>query len=372
MTRHKQRTVWALVVGSVLLPGCLRLADPRDQDPWKWEGPPPPLRAEQRSRSSPYHALPRHEVVVREERRRLPEPVERVNYPEPPPRPEPLPVKRTSTPKLLPPADATPEPTKLPDAQVVSDEAVIRALRCYMDKKPTEATRMLDCFETPSRDALMCLLPLAARYGQGTTTGSGSDDVADLVERVHTVTGPLRKKEPLRIERLSFCRQIQHFGVYEPLPEGRPTFHTGCDDRPGGLMLVYAELRNFVSQSEPPFHVTKLGSRAEIRDSQGMTVWSHPFGTQPDKSRTQRRDYFITYRFCVPPELRPGDYTLWIEVQDTQARPLRKIRRSLDFSVVAAPPERGSRGEPLGRGGRVPHMPSKASRGRMDDETADQ
>jgi hypothetical protein len=282
-----------------------------------------------------------------------------MRYPQPPPRPE-MPKPQPPKPELpthevvaqlLPPVEDPVSPltvrevARLPDPESKPEEPVVGALRCYMEHKPQEGGALLDSYDRPTREALQCLLPLAVRFSQGRTTGQGAEEVPELVDRLHGITEPLRRKEALRIDKLTFCRQILRFGAYEPLPDGRPSFSAGCESRPGGLMLVYAEVSNFVCQPQPPLHVTKLASSAEIRDRQQQKVWSFDFGTKEDMSRTTRHDYFITYRFCVPPELKPGDYTLWIEVTDTQSRPLRTARRSLDFSVVAGGTAPMARGE---------------------------
>lgn len=351
MTRPDRLLTCALL-GGLLLPGCVhtsRRPEPATAVTAQTTAPPG---------LSPYHGRPRAEVLAHRDGPKA-EVLERLNYPEPPPRPVPMPPARPGIAKTLRSSEAVSpalasaapieparlqEPVKLPEPAPIPEDPVVGALRSYLQGKPDEAGKLLDAYDRPTREALACLLPLAARYSQGRTAGPGGEDVPDLVDRLHGLTEPFRRKEPLRVDRLRFCRQIQHFGAYEPLPEPRPVFHAGCEGQPGGMMLVYAEVRNFVSQPRPPHHVTALASRAEIRDRQGQKVWGHDFGTNEDRSRSPRLDYFITYTFCVPCGLTPGDYTLWIEVTDTHSKPARSARRALDFSVVGGAVARVSRG----------------------------
>jgi hypothetical protein len=75
----------------------------------------------------------------------------------------------------------------------------------------------------------------------------------------------------------------------------------------------------------------------EIRDADNRLVFRQAFGDRDrqDVSRTPRHDYFNNYRFCVP-DMPPGQYTLWIQVEDMQTRD-RVARRWLDFPVTTVP-----------------------------------
>ena len=60
------------------------------------------------------------------------------------------------------------------------------------------------------------------------------------------VAGRGQQRAALDIEKICFCREIKTFGVYDPWPEDH-AFQAGVEDRPGELVQVYVELRNFTS-----------------------------------------------------------------------------------------------------------------------------
>ena len=83
-------------------------------------------------------------------------------------------------------------------------------------------------------------------------------------------------------------------------------------------------------------HVIELSSTADIEDYAGNRVWPEEIifkREKPDESRTPRQDYFDNYHFVVP-DLPPGAYKLWVQIEDVGTRPSRRARRSLDFYVT--------------------------------------
>jgi hypothetical protein len=229
------------------------------------------------------------------------------------------------------------------------EEPLIAALRCFLDKQPAEAVDYLKGYDRANQEALLCLLPLAVRLSQGSLDEAGPQEAEEMVEQLHSLELPLRLRAPLRITRMCFCRWIKAFGHYEPVADGQATFEAGGDGRPGGLVQVYAEVRNFTSTDQGPDHVTQLLSWGEIRDyAHGQLVARIPFPNPDDVSRSPRQDYFINYCFRVPANLPPGPYTLWIYVKDLAQPGRPPARRSLDFRVLAGGTARGSRGEPGG------------------------
>jgi hypothetical protein len=242
------------------------------------------------------------------------------------------------------------EPGSLPEFQLAArtEPPLVQALRCYLEHKPAEAPELLKNYDDTSREMLQCLLSLAARLTEAPADQARPEDAAAWVEQLHGLEGTLQRRTPLRIEKMCFCRSIKQFGGFEPLPENPPVFQAGTGGRPGELIQVYAEVRNFVSRQEGPLHITRLRSWAEFCDYDGKQVGPVlNFEDKPDLSRSPRLDYFINYRFGVPPELRPGSYILRIYVQDLDdpAKRLPAVR-SLDFRVAAGGSGHGSPGEP--------------------------
>jgi hypothetical protein len=262
------------------------------------------------------------------------------------PRPAANPAETTAARSAKEPAGELPQF----EIRAKTEEPVVAALRCYLDKHPAQAADSLKGCDPAGREALLCLLPLAARLGEGGLDGARPDEAARLLDQLHALEVPLRRRAPLKIEKMCFCRWIEAFGRYEPLADGQAAFAAGSNGHLGDLVQVYAEVRNFASEDHGPAHVTRLVTRAEIHDyAQGKTVAQVDFPSEADESRSPRQDFFINYRFRVPAHLPPGPYTLWIYVQDALAQPTRPpAQRSLDFRVVAPGSAHGSRGEPAG------------------------
>jgi hypothetical protein len=144
------------------------------------------------------------------------------------------------------------------------------------------------------------------------------------------------------LEKVCFCRQIDNFGKYEPLPPDHP-FRAGCGDRPGEFVQVYVELKNVTSRPCGPVYETALSSTLEIFNAQKEQVWLwRPAGVE--RSQSPRQDYFINFQFPMP-RLPQGLYTLRITVRDDAAPPGGRAPRtatcSLDFQVAVGAAVRG-------------------------------
>jgi hypothetical protein len=217
-----------------------------------------------------------------------------------------------------------------------AEEPLVQALRCFLNKQPAEAVELLRQYDKANQEALLALLPLAVRLTEGDLKTVSPQELNATLDQLQTLTQPLARRAALRIDKLCFCREIQRFGVYDPLPDACPAFRAGGDGRRGERIRVYAEVRNFASKPDSPYYVTELASKVEIfRQGTKDKSWSWDSSVQPDRSRTPRHDYFINYEFCVPNNLPPGHYTLWIQVEDKLSP--RSARRSLDFQVIAGP-----------------------------------
>ena len=107
--------------------------------------------------------------------------------------------------------------------------------------------------------------------------------------------------------------------------------------RPGEVVEVYVEVRNFHSKREGQFYEIHLASSLEIRDSYGQVRWqlNVPDRGPSDRSQSPRHDHFISYRFCIPENLRRGLYTLHVRVTDVPTQ--RTAERKLNLQVTTRP-----------------------------------
>jgi hypothetical protein len=227
----------------------------------------------------------------------------------------------------------------VPSSKLPEDPALVAALRSILHKQPEDALYQLKGFDRANQELLLTLLPLAVRLTETSLTQMSPQEVGVLQESLDQIQTALLPHSPLTIQKMCFCRRIGGFGIYEPLaPEH--------GFRRGDRVQIYVELRNFLSKemklaSGQSKHVIDLVSSAEIRDAAGNKVWPHEIvfqrqGPNADESLTRRQDYFDNYGFFVP-DIPPGWYILWIQVEDRGTNPPRTVRGSLDFRMSNLP-----------------------------------
>lgn len=340
--------VWALAatLGVGPMPGCMHVLQTNSND-----RPPAPVEqtasakgsppmAEAAGATSPYSMLPPPP----------PEPVGCVTATVIPPAQENNQVAaeqavhyptESNSPVALPPAtpmsSETPSPLPVPPGSPVPrvdsepEPALVAALRCLMEKRPEDAAARLGELDKANREVLLCLLPLAVRLSQGALDRAAASELTVMVDQVEGAAAPLRQRAPLAIDKMCFCRRIDKFGQYEPLPDRRQF-------RPGELVQVYAELRNFSSNPGQAGFETRLASSVRLTrhtTDREEIVWRQDFHDRDrvDRGRSPRRDYFNNYRFCVPENIPPGTYKLWLKVVDVPTG--RSAESSLPLMVRA-------------------------------------
>ncbi len=322
------RRTWLLVLGIGLLPGCLRHRedvppgtianitatlhepappvspyDARGAAPSKDDSQPTPaVRLTGAEEVKPAEATP---AVIRD-------PLELT----PSTPPAALPV--------LPPSTATPPPAR---AAEPPEDPLVRAFRCCRENRPLD-----DCLKNvdpATREVLTVLLPLAARLGEKARR------VDSLIEPLEALLDTLRAKAPLTIEKLCYCREIEGFGAYDPLPADH-CFQRGGEGRPGEQVLLYVELKNFLSRHAGAAHETALACTMTLRDSRSLVVWRQDLPAKVKRSLSPRRDCYLPCYFRVPAGLPVGDYVLTLQVTDMTAEEVtaqRVATRLVDFHV---------------------------------------
>jgi hypothetical protein len=275
----------------------------------------------------------------------------------------------------MPAAAATPDtaPANISPAPTVAPEnPVLTALRAILEGRLPDARQCLQALDEDNRDLLLGLLHLAALLGQQKGINAANPrELSVLVQEIDKLGAVLRPWVPLVLPRACFCRRVENFGVYDPLPENRYAFQAGVDGKPGELVLLYVEVRNFASRTrgQKPDEVYEmvLSGTLEIReknlfplpaagpavpgapdhaDGPGRpasrprgTVWKRDFPAKFERTLALRQDYFTSFFFHIPHDVPPGHYTLLIEVRD-QVCPVgidgkaRVAHKSLDFDVV--------------------------------------
>lgn len=255
---------------------------------------------------------------------------EETSSPAPPPSPPPTEGGKSEGP---PHFDVHPAPLVRPDAPSV------QVLRGLLDHHPEdEINEQLKPYDPATREALILLLTSVAQLEQdGGIPRISPRNLAAWTNRLNTLTASLRSRSQLILERTCFCSTINNFGVFKPLPAEHSFFH------PGELAHVYVQACNLSSRRRGEKYVTVLKGRLEIYDENKREDPPITWAPLPreDISASPRQDFYINFRFQVPPNCPAGLYTLRITVEDwTDAPPDAKgvpewriAHCTLDFRV---------------------------------------
>jgi hypothetical protein len=305
MRRRRRAYTAGIGTAAAFLAGCLSGSPPRT--PENPPAPPDPANLTSLPVPSSYHA---HVVD--------------------PPAPNPQPLEQV----VFPSQPQPPQVVAPPEAPRPPDSPLVQALRYVLEGKPGAAAEVLQRCDPVTRDALLALLQLAAPLCEGGLERASPQQSATALEQINRLQSALRRRAPLAIEKMCFCREVRDFGKYYPLPPDY-AFQTGSDGLPGELVQVYVEVRNVICRQRGLVYETALKGHVEIHDFRGNCVWSHDFDNRPDRSRTPLQDNYVEFHFNVPSQLLADSaYTLWVYVKDVEDDGIVKVvRRSLDFRV---------------------------------------
>jgi hypothetical protein len=237
--------------------------------------------------------------------------------------PQPLPLAEPSglpgtagfTPAATAPAPEAPPQIVTGRSAAPAEPDLVSSLRSLLQEK-----------QPPTR-ALTLLL-------EGKLDQANPEDLACALRDLNQLTARLRQRVPLILDKLCYCRGVEAFGAYDPFPADHG-FQAGVGGKPGERVQVYVEVRNFTSRPCNDGYETCLDSTLEIRDARNV-VWRMDFPASPDRSQTPRQDFFLAYRFHVPPRMPPGRYDLWVIVREKTGEPGhgdREARKSIPFRV---------------------------------------
>jgi len=235
------------------------------------------------------------------------------------------------------------------------EPALLAACRAVLERRRLEDLELLNKMDMASRELLLGLLSLAECVGEGKLAQVSPEEIAGTLKKLNELAAQLRLRAPLVLDKLFFCQDIKAFGVYDPyVDRDHPhAFQAGIGGKPGERVQVYVEVRNFTSTHKNGYYETCLDSTLEIKEpgEKGHVVCRMDFPANPDRSLTARQDFFLAFRFHVPPRMPPGDYTLWVIVREKpteKGQGERAVRKSIDFRVNpdSAPPSQRTAGLP--------------------------
>lgn len=146
---------------------------------------------------------------------------------------------------------------------------------------------------------------------------------ADAARRLGEAAVSLGQTGSLVVRNLAFCTDIKDFGLM--------TRFEHDEFKPGGKVLLYAEVENFVSNQTPRGYHTALTGSYQIFDNEGRRVDEHEFSATEEWCQSRRRDFFIPFVITLPENAFDGKHTLRLTIEDTLGK---KIGQStIDFTI---------------------------------------
>lgn len=121
----------------------------------------------------------------------------------------------------------------------------------------------------------------------------------------------LRAERGLSIRKAELCTRVDGYGIYDPFES--TTFVAGRQRS----AIVYIELDDFQTEHEDGRHVARLRQEIVLYNaSDGLAVWRVQPTDIVDKSRNQRRDFFLVQVVKLPATLNVGKYLLKVTITD--------------------------------------------------------
>ncbi|MBY0586701.1 hypothetical protein K2X85_05970 [bacterium] len=131
----------------------------------------------------------------------------------------------------------------------------------------------------------------------------------------------LADRADLEISNPIFCKAVHSFGHYDEFDR--------YEFRAGDGVVVYWEVKQFVSAESAEGFRTRMKAEFEIVDAQGNRRHRFEQKFKDDVCRRKRSDYFNVVVFEWPSDLTPGDYSLRVTVTDIESQKVAEKKQSL-------------------------------------------
>jgi len=244
----------------------------------------------------------------------------------------PAPVAADPVPPTVSPAvKAEPQPDAAPlDADAVN--ACIATVRAQAAANPNDLDLQLQ---------LRLLLAAAGRDDEATQpigglTADENKRVGDLLRMIMALrdqTDPSPEEAGARLEALEYfgdqlravadlqiptarlCKQVDGYGVYVPFES--TTFIAGHTQP----VIVYCEVRNFSTEPDDTgMFRTQLNMQFGLYDAAGQLAQPIEVNSGiEDVSANRRHDFFLRGIYFLRDDLKPGQYTLKVTIEDPRA-----------------------------------------------------
>lgn len=223
-----------------------------------------------------------------------------------------------------------------------------RAFQYMLDGRHQEAIQELRAYDQETQEFFLRILPALTILAKTPIRDMSASDINTMQTLLNGVRETLRPRCELIVNRMICCKVIRGFGDFDPLPDNH-AFLNATKDRPGELVQLYVDLRNFACvKDKDGSYVTKLACAVELRDANDKRVG--PLVKFDEKETTYRRsaclnDYHGNFSFYVPP-IPAGTYKLVLQIIDETIPNERRIaRKSLDFRVTPVASQTTMRGD---------------------------
>jgi hypothetical protein len=136
-------------------------------------------------------------------------------------------------------------------------------------------------------------------------------------------TDHLASISTLDVRGLAFCNRVESYGRF--------TEFKSYTFAPGDEVLLYVEVDNFAVEQQGDEFETELQGEYDILDEQGIRVTNVVLPRDKQLCRNRRRDYFIAYRLYLPDDIRPGEYSLRLTIEDVKGK--KSNQAAIDFRI---------------------------------------
>jgi hypothetical protein len=223
-----------------------------------------------------------------------------------------------------------------------------QAIQYMLDGRHQEAIVALRAYDEETQEFYLRILPLMTILAKTPISKLPPEQIQLANDLLLSLRESLRPRCELLVNRMQYCKEIKGYGQFDPLPDNH-AFLNATKDRPGELVQIYVELKNFASvKGKDGTYLTKLACSLELKDSNNKRVG--PPLRFDDKETTYRRsaclnDYHGNFSFYVPP-IPAGTYKLVLQIVDETIPNERRIaRKELDFRVTPVANQTTLRGE---------------------------
>lgn len=208
--------------------------------------------------------------------------------------------------------------------QMVNYALALQLLESAETGKPADASSLAGLAPADQKlvtDLATALQTLTARPISGNMT------LAERAAPVLEAAKSWQADADLSLPKLVLASRVDSYGVYTPI---EPVFENGKRQ----VVIIYCEVANFTAQkSEDGWYQTKLSQQDTLMTEDGLLVWRPNAEEVEDRSRNQRRDFYLVKKLTIPDNLAIGKYTLRMSVTDKLSNKVSMI--SMPIEIVA-------------------------------------